>query len=198
MEDEKNPQEENNTLEDGCFELVKKIGAYFIILVVIAYACLMLFNVGISVWGISKYILPDVMKQFSDTPGAISFLLLSAFLMTFGSFFGYIPRNPDSTCNRENVEEIISKEVAKSIIAITLLVIAVLICYVLKDLDVMLSDVMFGISGLVLFRKLLLTIINPIYLRNRVNNKEETSQETVESSPSDKEDNVDELNRDNY
>ena len=84
MEDEKNPQEENNTLEDGCFELVKKIWVYFIILVVIAYACLMLFNVGISVWGISKYILPDVMKQFSDTPGAISFLLLSAFLMTFG------------------------------------------------------------------------------------------------------------------
>ena len=198
MEDERNSQEENNTLEDGCFELVKKVGACFIVLVVIAYACLMLFNLGIHAWGISKYILPDVMKQFSDTPGAISFLLLSAFLMTFGSFFGYIPRNPDSTCNRENVEELISKELAKSIIAITLLVIAVLICYVLKDLDVMLSDVMFGISGLVLFRKLLLTIINPIYLRNRVNNKEETSQETVESSPSNKEDEVDELNRDNY
>jgi hypothetical protein len=198
MEDEKRVQEENNTLEDGCFELVKKIGAWFLVLVGIAYACLWLFTLGIHAWGISKYVLPEVMKQFGDRPGAIAFLLLSAFLMTFGSFFGYIPRNPDSTYNRENVEELISKELAKSIIAITLLGIAVLICYVLRDLDVMLSDVMFGISGFVLLRKLLLTIINPIYLRNRVNNQEEMSQDSVESSPSNKEDEVDELDRDNY
>jgi hypothetical protein len=190
MEDEKRVQEENNTLEDGCFELVKKIGAWFLVLVGIAYACLWLFTLGIHAWGISKYVLPEVMKQFGDRPGAIAFLLLSAFLMTFGSFLGYIPRYPDSTCNRENVEDIISKGVAKSIIAITLLVIAVLICYVLKDLDVMLTDVMLGISLIALFRKLLLTIINPMYLRNRVMNKEEGSQDAIESSLSETEDKI--------
>jgi hypothetical protein len=190
MEDEKRVQEENNTLEDGCFELVKKIGAWFLVLVGIAYACLWLFTLGIHAWGISKYVLPEVMKQFGDRPGAIAFLLLSAFLMTFGSFLGYIPRYPDSTCNRENVEDIISKGVAKSIIAITLLVIAVLICYVLKDLDVMLTDVMLGISLIALFRKLLLTIINPMYLRNRVMNKEEGSRDAIESSLSETEDKI--------
>ena len=190
MEDEKRVQEENNTLEDGCFELVKKIGAWFLVLVGIAYACLLLFTLGIHAWGISKYVLPEVMKQFGDRPGAIAFLLLSAFLMTFGSFFGYIPRYPDSTCNRENVEDIISKGVAKSIIAITLLVIAVLICYVLKDLDVMLTDVMLGISLIALFRKLLLTIINPMYLRNRMMNKEEGSQDAIESRLSETEDKI--------
>ena len=190
MEDEKRVQEENNTLEDGCFELVKKIGAWFLVLVGIAYACLLLFTLCIHAWGISKYVLPEVMKQFGDRPGAIAFLWLSAFLMTFGSFFGYIPRYPDSTCNRENVEDIISKGVAKSIIAITLLVIAVLICYVLKDLDVMLTDVMLGISLIALFRKLLLTIINPMYLRNRVMNNEEGSQDAIESSLSETEDKI--------
>jgi hypothetical protein len=190
MEDEKRVQEENNTLEDGCFELVKKIGAWFLVLVGIAYACLWLFTLGIHAWGISKYVLPEVMKQFGDRPGAIAFLLLSAFLMTLGSFLGYIPRYPDSTCNRENVEDIISKGVAKSIIAITLLVIAVLICYVLKDLDVMLTDVMLGISLIALFRKLLLTIINPMYLRNRVMNKEEGSRDAIESSLSQTEDKI--------
>jgi hypothetical protein len=190
MEDEKRVQEENNTLEDGCFELVKKIGAWFLVLVGIAYACLWLFTLGIHAWGISKYVLPEVMKQFGDRPGAIAFLLLSAFLMTLGSFLGYIPRYPDSTCNRENVEDIISKGVAKSIIAITLLVIAVLICYVLKDLDVMLTDVMLGISLIALFRKLLLTIINPMYLRNRVMNKEEGSRDAIESSLSETEDKI--------
>ena len=91
---------------------------------------------------------------------------------------------------RENVEDIISKGVAKSIIAITLLVIAVLICYVLKDLDVMLTDVMLGISLIALFRKLLLTIINPMYLRNRVMNNEEGSQDAIESSLSATEDKI--------
>jgi Sec-independent protein secretion pathway component TatC len=190
MEDKKRVQGENNTLEDGCFELVKKIGAWFLVLVGIAYACLWLFTLGIHAWGISKYVLPEVMKQFGDRPGAIAFLLLSAFLMTLGSFFGYIPRYPDSTCNRENVEDIISKGVAKSIIAIALLVIAVLICYVLKDLDVMLTDVMLGISLIALFRKLLLTIINPMYLRNRVMNKEEGSRDAIESSLSETEDKI--------
>ena len=47
-----------------------------------------------------------------------------------------------------------------------------------------------GISLIALFRKLLLTIINPMYLRNRVMNKEEGSQDAIESSLSETEDKI--------